>query len=216
MLCGLRLDAPGVLHHVMVRGLERRAIFRDDGDRADCVPRLAAFASGALAISAWALLPNYAHLLVRTGVRPLARSLRSLLTGYAGAFNRRHRRGGHLFQNRDTSLVVEAEPYLRDLARYLHRNPLRAGVVRDLAALDTHPWTGQSGLLGRRQRPWQAVDEALGPFAKTRGLARPGLHRDRSGAGPAAGPAGRGPAPERRRRGRGGRPAPGARGLQGG
>jgi REP element-mobilizing transposase RayT len=105
----------------MVRGLERRAIFRDDADRADFVARLAALAdAGALTVYAWALLPNHAHLLVRTRARPLARSMRSLLTGYAGAFNRRHHRVGHLFQNRYKSIVVEAEPYLLELVRYLH------------------------------------------------------------------------------------------------
>lgn len=94
-----RLDAPHTLHHVMVRGLERRNLFRDDSDRADFVARLAALAEGgALSVYAWALLPNHAHLLVRTGNRPLPRSMRSVLTGYAGAFNRRHHRVGHLFQ----------------------------------------------------------------------------------------------------------------------
>jgi len=82
---GPRLDAPDTLHHVMVRGLERRAIFRDDTDRADFVARLAALAeSGALTVYAWALLPNHAHLLVRTGSRPLPRSMRSLLTPLCG------------------------------------------------------------------------------------------------------------------------------------
>src|SRR5512139_756093 len=94
-----RLDAPGVLHHVMVRGLDRQMIFRDDPDRADFVARLAALTeAGGLIVYAWALLPNHAHLLVRTGARPLARAMRSVLTGYAGGFNRRHRRTGHLFQ----------------------------------------------------------------------------------------------------------------------
>ncbi len=170
---GPRLDAPGVLHHVMVRGLERRAIFREDRDRADFLRRVASLAaSGALTIYAWALLPNHVHLLLRTGARPLARSMRSLLTGYAGAFNRRHHRVGHLFQNRYKSIVVEAEPYLVELTRYIHLNPLRAGLVRDLAALDRYPWTGHKVLLGRRRHPWQAVDEVLGQFAKTRGPAR--------------------------------------------
>jgi REP element-mobilizing transposase RayT len=82
----------------MVRGLERRAIFRDDWDRADFVTRVAHLAEeGAWTVYACALLPNHAHLLVRTGNRPLPRSMRSLLTGYAGAFNRRHHRVGHLF-----------------------------------------------------------------------------------------------------------------------
>ena len=94
-----RLDAPNALHHVMVRGIERTAIFRDDTDRADFIARFAHLAEqGALTVYAWALLPNHAHLLVRTGTRPLPRRMWSLLTGYAGAFNRRHHRVGHLFQ----------------------------------------------------------------------------------------------------------------------
>ena len=74
--------------------------------------------------------------------------MRSLLTGYAGAFNRRHKRVGHLFQNRYKSIVVEEEPYLLELVRYLHLNPLRAQVVPDLGTLDRYPWTGHSALLG--------------------------------------------------------------------
>src|SRR3990172_1842258 len=68
--------------------------------------------------------------------RPLARSRRALLPGSAGAFTRRHHRVGHLFQNRYKSIVVEAEPYLLELVRYLHLNPLRAQVVPTLRALD--------------------------------------------------------------------------------
>jgi putative transposase len=130
---GPRLDAPGVLHHVMVRGIERRAIFRDEVDQRDFVARLAAVtAAGAWEVYAWALLPNHLHLLVRTGRRPLGRSMGALLGGYAGGFNRRHRRHGHLFQNRYRSIAVEEEPYLLELTRYIHLNPLRTGLVRDL------------------------------------------------------------------------------------
>ncbi len=108
-----RLDSPGTLHHVMVRGLERRVIFRDDPDRADFVDRLAQLAEqGALTVYAWALLPNHAHLLIRTGTRPLARSMRSLLTGYAGAFNRRHKRVGHLFQKYNARSLYRPFPRL--------------------------------------------------------------------------------------------------------
>ena len=168
-----RLDAPDALHHVMVRGLERRVIFRDDQDRAGFVARLAALAAGgALAVYAWAVLPNHAHLLVRTGTRPLARSMRSLLTGYAGAFNRRHQRVGHLFQNRYKSVVVEEDAYLLQLVRYLHLNPLRAQVVPDLRTLDRYPWTGHSALLGTVPRPWQATQTVLGHFGPSRRRAR--------------------------------------------
>ena len=164
-----RLDAPETLHHVMVRGIERTALFRDDRDRTDFVARLAALVeTGAWTVYAWALLPNHAHLLVRTGQRPLARSMRSLLTGYAGAFNRRHKRVGHLFQNRYKSIVVEEEPYLVELVRYLHLNPLRAQVVADLRALDRFPWTGHSALLGTVPRPWQDTAAILRQFGATR------------------------------------------------
>ena len=177
---GPRLDAPGVLpareagkHHVMVRGIERRAIFRDARDRADFVDRVAALAAAkGWAVVAWALLPNHAHLLVRSGRRPLAAAMRSLLTGYAGGFNRRHKRHGHLFQNRYKSVVVEDEPSRLELARSIHLNPLRAGLVRDLTALDRDRWTGHRAVLGRVQRPWQGGDEILGQFGTQAGPAR--------------------------------------------
>ncbi len=91
--------------------------------------------------------------------------MRSLLTGYAGAFNRHHKRTGHLFQNRYRSIVVEEEPYLLELVRYIHLNPLRGGEVPDLRALDRYPWTGHSTLLGHSVRPWQEVSDVLGRFA---------------------------------------------------
>ncbi len=170
---GPRLDASGVLHHVMVRGIERRRLFRDDSDRDNFVDRLAQFAqSGALTVYAWALLPNHVHLLVRTGSRPLARTMRSLLTGYAGAFNRRHHRAGHLFQNRYRSIVVEEDAYFLELVRYLHLNPLRAGVVRDLRALDRYPYAGHAALLGTVPRPWQATGGVLAQFARKSRRAR--------------------------------------------
>jgi len=158
----------------MVRGLDRQVIFQDDQDREDFVRRIAGHAdAGALTVYAWALLPNHLHLLVRTGTRPLARVMRSLLTGYAGAFNRHHKRIGHLFQNRYKSIVVEEEPYLLELVRYLHLNPLRVGVVPDLRKLHGYPWTGHSALLGRVPRPWQATREVLGRFGLTPRQARP-------------------------------------------
>jgi putative transposase len=170
---GPRLDAPGVLHHVMVRGLERRPIFRDDRDRADFVRRLAALAeTGAMSVYAWALLSDHVHLLIRTGARPLARMMRSLLTGYAGAFNRHHRRIGHLFQNRYKSIVVEEEPYFLELVRYLHLNPLRARVVPDLRGLDRYPWTGHAALVGRGAAPWQDTRTVLARFASSLARAR--------------------------------------------
>ena len=91
---------------------------------------------------AWALLPNHFHLLVRTGRHPLARSMRSLLTGYAGAFNRRSRRSGHVLQNRYQSVVCDEAVYCLALVRSLHLKPVRA---RSVAALEGVAQSADSG-----------------------------------------------------------------------
>ncbi len=170
---GPRLDAPGVLHHVMVRGLDRQVIFRDDQDRDDFAARLAQLVeTGAWTIYAWALLPNHVHLLVRTGQRPLARTMRSLLTGYAGVFNRRHERSGHLFQNRYRSILVEEEPYFLELVRYLHLNPFRARSVADLRALARYRYCGHGALLGMHTVLWQDTGTVLRRFAGRKSAAR--------------------------------------------
>ncbi len=106
-----RLDAPGAQHHVMGRGIERTHVFQDDTDRADFGARLAALCEeGHWVVYAWALLPTHFHLLVRTGARPLSRSLKRLLTGYVVHATRRHQRVGHLFQNRYKYILGEEDP----------------------------------------------------------------------------------------------------------
>jgi len=81
-------------------------------------------------------------------------------------FNRRHARSGHLFQNRYKSIVCEEEPYLLELIRYIHLNPLRAGLVKNLEELDRYPWCGHAALLGAKVLPWQAADKVLALFGK--------------------------------------------------
>ena len=147
-----RLDAPDLLQHVMARGIERTRIYRDDKDRKSFLERLADILEEMQTqCYAWALIPNHFHLLIRTGASPLSKVIRRLMTGYAVTFNKRHKRSGHLFQNRYKSVVCEEDPYLLELIRYIHLNPLRAGLVNDLKELDKYPWTGHSAILGRRQ-----------------------------------------------------------------
>jgi len=149
-----RLDAPGVLQHVMARGIERRKIFWDDKDRSSFLERFAVILEETQTqCYAWALIPNHFHLLLRTGATPLSTVMRRLMTGYAVTFNIRHRRSGHLFQNRYKSVICEEDPYLLELIRYIHLNPLRAKIVEDLKTLDKYPWTGHSAILGRRKNP---------------------------------------------------------------
>ena len=155
-----RLDIPGLLQHVIVRGIERRDIFNDDHDRQLFVARFAALLSetGVLCY-AWALLSNHFHLLLMPTTTPLSLFMRRLLTGYAIYFNRRNKRSGHLFQNRYKSVVCEEEPYLLELIRYIHLNPLRAGMVASLEELDIYPWTGHAALLGHRQFDSQNIEK---------------------------------------------------------
>ena|SRR2546421_1412168 len=165
---GPRLDTPQALHHVMARGIARQVIFHDDLDRDDFLNRVARLADiGAFQIFAWALLPNHFHLLLKTGTTALSNAMRSLLTGHAGWFNRRHGRVGHFFQNRYKSIVCEEEPYFLELVRYIHLNPLRAGIVASWAELEGYPYSGHSAIMGTVPRPWQTTPLVLDRFAST-------------------------------------------------
>ena len=162
-----RLDAPGALHHVMGRGIERTNLFRTDADRGDFMDRLSQLClEGSLVVYAWSLLSNHFHLLVRTGRQPISRSMKKLLTGYVVNFNLRHKRSGHLFQNRYKSIICEEDPYLLELARYIHMNPVRAGIVRDVEQLRDYRWSGHSAIMGRVKQQWQDVNTILAYFGK--------------------------------------------------
>ena len=170
---GPRLDVQGALHHVMVRGIERRDIFLSDRDRGDLLERIAMIAPDTgTRIYAWSLLPNHFHLLLRTGHVAISRVMRRVLTGYAGAFNRLHQRAGHLFQNLFKSVLVEEDPYFLQLVRYIHLNPIRAGVVQSLDELGSWPWSGHAALMGRRAHPWQDTAFVLGHFGRSVRAAR--------------------------------------------
>jgi putative transposase len=164
-----RLDAPGALHHVMGRGIDGVKIFRNKKDREGFLERLADLCQAdALSVYAWALMSNHFHLLVRTGNQPLSTSMRKLLTGYVVNYNRRHTRYGHLFQNRYKSILCEDDPYLLELTRYIHLNPLRAGIVKNGKELKGYQWCGHSAIIGRVKREWQDTDTVLAYFSKRR------------------------------------------------
>ncbi len=163
-----RLDAPGVLHHVIIRGIERRKIFRNDGDRDDFVQRLKRLLpETGTSCYGWAFLPNHAHFLLRTEDTPLSTLMRRLLTGYAVAFNHRHNRHGQLFQNRYRSIICQEDAYLKELVRYIHLNPLRAGIVGDLIALEAFSYCGHGVLMGRSNHAWQDDEYVLSFFGGT-------------------------------------------------
>lgn len=167
-----RLDAPGVFHHIIIRGMEHRKIFLDHNDRDDFLARLERLLPETrTSCYAWALIPNHAHFLFRTGNVPIATLMRRLLTGYAVYFNRRHKRSGQLFQNRYKSILCQEDTYLTELVRYIHLNPIRAGLVRSLIELSNYQYCGHGVLLGNKKRDWQDTDYVLCYFGKQRNRA---------------------------------------------
>jgi putative transposase len=168
-----RIEIPNILQHVIMRGIEKRDIFTGDDDRHDFVTRFSRFLeSTGTDCLAWALLSNHFHLLLRVNDIPLSKFMRRLLTGYAVTFNLRHSRTGHLFQNRYKSIVCNEEEYLLELVRYIHLNPLRAGMVATLEVLDAYPFCGHGVLLGKNELKGQSTVEVLSRFAKRDDAAR--------------------------------------------
>ena len=165
-----RLTCPGLVHHVMARGIEGREIFKDDDDRELFLTRLVDVmqSPGSGQLYAWALMSNHFHLLIRPEQEVLSHTMSRLLTGHAVNFNIRHHRKGHLFQNRFKSIVVDEDAYFLELVRYIHLNPVRVGIVKDLAGLERYRYTGHAVILGRRRFPIQDVAGVLSRFAPNR------------------------------------------------
>lgn len=127
---------------MVARGIEGREIFRDKKEREEFLRWLSEeLIKGKGQLFAWSLISNHFHLLLRPRGMPLATMMRCLLTGYAVWYNRRHARNGHLFQNRNKSIVVEEDSYFLELVRPIHLNPVRAGMLGQLSELDRLPHT---------------------------------------------------------------------------
>jgi REP element-mobilizing transposase RayT len=165
-----RLHIPGLIHHVMGRGVEGCTIFRDEHDREAFLKRLADGIGkpGGPRLYAWALMSNHFHLLLRSGEENLSSIMRRLLTGHAVSHNLRHKRKGHLFQNRYKSIIVEEEPYFLELVRYIHLNPVRCGIVKSAEDLARHPYTGHAVIMGQRHYDAQDVAAVLCRFSDKR------------------------------------------------
>lgn len=168
-----RLDIPGLLQHIIVRGVERKDIFLDDKDRRRFLDRFSdILGETETRCYAWSLMPNHFHLLLLPERFKLAVLMRRLLTGYAVTFNLLHNRVGHLFQNRYKSIVCDKDAYLLELVRYIHLNPIRAGLVETLDDLDKYPWSGHAVLMGYLKMDEQEVEEVLRYFGQVDSRAR--------------------------------------------
>ena len=162
-----RLDSPGTLHHVIVRGIEKRNIVNDKYDRKRMVSRLGDLAEETeTSVYAWVLMSNHMHILLKSGPSGLSRFMRRLLTGYAVTYNIRHKRHGHVFQNRYKSIICDEDVYFQELVRYIHLNPLRAKMVKSMSELDRYPWCGHRVIMDKRKAEWQDADYVLSWFGQ--------------------------------------------------
>lgn len=164
-----RSDIPGALHHIMVRGINKAKIFIDDQDRSRFLERLGQkIVEGKCTVYAWVLMSNHVHILFKSGKDGISAVMRKLLTWYAVYFNRRHRRSGHLFENRYKSILCDEGNYLLALVRYIHLNPIRAKIILTVEELDSYLWSGHRGLIGKAKYSWMDTETVLSQFDSTK------------------------------------------------
>jgi putative transposase len=168
-----RLDSPGTLHHIIIRGIEKRRIVDNKRDRENFVSRLGDVVTETkTAVYAWSLMTNHAHFLVRSGPEGISQMMRRFMTGYAISYNLRHHRHGHLFQNRYKSIICDENNYFTELVRYIHLNPLRVGIVKTLPELDAYGYCGHAVIMGKISRDWQDRAYVLNWFGSREGEAK--------------------------------------------
>lgn len=149
---------PGQIYHLVARGVRQQAIFRGEGDYRFFLGGLRGrLDAGGHELLAYCLLPNHVHLLLRNGPQPLSALMQGLLRSYAHHFNQAEGKVGHVFQGRHRSRLCATESYLGELLRYIHLNPVRAGLARQPEA---YRWSSLPAYLGRPT--WIPVSTGLG------------------------------------------------------
>ncbi|MEW6358166.1 MAG: transposase [Planctomycetota bacterium] len=172
----LRIEIPDGVYHVTSRGLARRLIVRDDQDRLRWLELLDAVAARRRwRVFAWVLMDNHFHLFLRTPQADLSAGMHDLNSGYATRFNRRHRRSGPLFQGRFKAILVQRDYHYWELTRYIHLNPVRAGMVK---RPERYVWGSCRFYINANGAPaWLAWEEVLREHGRKMGRARRGYMR---------------------------------------
>lgn len=167
-----RLDMPGALHHIMIRGINKSDIFIDDEDRLQFLERLGKnILKAKCSIYAWVQMNNHVHILFKSGERGISEVMRRVLSWYAQYFNHKYKRSGHLFENRYKSILCEEDRYLLSLVRYIHLNPVRAGIVKNIKGLDRYRWSGHRAIIGKVNYEWMDKKYVLEQFSNRKKLA---------------------------------------------
>ncbi|MBD3422704.1 MAG: hypothetical protein GF398_21530 [Chitinivibrionales bacterium] len=166
-----RFEYPGAMVHIMSRGLDGMKIFQDSMDRAFFLSHLRdGLKRTGYMCYAWTLMDTHYHLFLRTSELPMSFLMRSLNGSYGKYYNKKYHRRGYLFQDRFKSILCYEQDYARQMIRYIHLNPVRAGLVEGLEELATWDWCGHGFLLNAPRatgRSFQNREEALRRFGKT-------------------------------------------------
>ena len=167
----LRIEFPDAFYHITARGNERKDIYRDDRDRERFLGYLETSVSRYKAVvHVYCLMSNHYHLLLSTPAGNLSQIMRHINGGYTTYFNKRHNRAGHLFQGRYKAILVEADPYAGELSRYIHLNPVRAGIT---VQPEKYLWSSYAAYIGKAAQPrWFTTDWLLRYFGKKTADAR--------------------------------------------
>jgi len=166
----LRIEFPGAVYHVTSRGNECRPVFLSDDDRLTFLAFLGQAAKRfGWSVTAWVLMSNHFHLVIQTPEANLSRGMHWLNGSYAGWFNKRHKRWGHLFGSRFKAFLVEKETYFTEVLRYVVLNPVRAGMV---GRPEDYRWSSYRATAGFESAPeWFDAESVLNAFAPDKAMA---------------------------------------------
>jgi REP element-mobilizing transposase RayT len=160
-----RLNSPGTVAHLMGRSVPGVDLFRHDNDRRFFLQSTEEYLKQVgFRCYAFALMNTHYHFLVRTSDQELWRLMKPLNTTYAQYHKNVYGRDGPLFRDRYKSILTQDQDYLQELVRYVHLNPVRAGVCRNVRALENYPWSGHSALMGKVARSFMDTGAVLKRF----------------------------------------------------
>ncbi|MBI2982285.1 MAG: transposase [Deltaproteobacteria bacterium] len=144
-----REDIEECLYHVIARGNDRRKIFFDADDCRFYLQKIRAYAKRYdLTFYACCLMPNHVHFLIKRGKFPLSKFMQGLQQSYTAYFNRKHKKVGHLFQGRYKAILCDGDVYFLELVRYIHLNPIRAGIA---SGLNDYRWSSHHAFRGKKE-----------------------------------------------------------------
>ena len=161
----LRIVYPGAMYHITSRGNEQKDVFKSQRDREKFLEYLAsATVRYGAVIHAYCLMSNHYHLLLETPAGNLSQIMRHINGAYTTYFNIKRKRSGHLFQGRFKAILIEADEYATELSRYIHLNPVGAGMT---ARPEDYRWSSYRSYIGQNPAPeWLNISMILGYFGK--------------------------------------------------